>query len=168
MERPARHHLTKKTSASPVQSPCATPTGHVLPEWVIEMLRKLYVSSDGGGFYTLPTDLSSATFTHVSGSPVFDGMAATNGNLLYFVVRGQGGLIYDLNTGTVAETSPFIAGADDIAPLTGLGSPTPEPSSTVLFGSGFFILAAAVIRRKAATALVSREEEFRGSGIHMS
>jgi hypothetical protein len=112
---------------------------------------KLYVSSDGGGFYTLPTDLSSATFTSVSGSPVFDGMASS-GNLLYFVVRGTGALIYDLNTGTVTERSPSIPGADDIAPLTGLGSPVPEPSSIVLFGSGFAILAGAAIRRKGVTA----------------
>jgi len=115
---------------------------------------KLYVSSDGGGFYTLPTTLSSATFTAVSGSPVFDGMAS-NGNLLYFVVRGQGAVIYNLNTGAVTERSPFISGADDIAPLTGLGSSgssVPEPSSIVLLGLGLAILAAGGIPRKAATA----------------
>lgn len=110
---------------------------------------KLYVSSDGGGFYTLPTDLSSATFTHVSGSPVFDGMAS-DGNQLFFVVRGRGAVIYDLNTGTVTETSPGISGADDIAPVTGLGSlaAAPEPSSMVLLSSGLAILVGGRIRRK--------------------
>jgi DNA-binding beta-propeller fold protein YncE len=118
---------------------------------------KLYVSSDGGGFYTLPTDLSSATFTSVSGSPVFDGMAS-DGNLLFFIVRGQRAVTYDLNTGTVTENSPGISGADDIAPVAGLGSPptAPEPGSMVMLGSGLAILAAGAIRRKVATLHIGR------------
>jgi hypothetical protein len=121
-----------------------------------ELTGKLYVSSDGGGFYTLPTDLSSAPFTPVSGSPVFDGMAS-NGNLLYFVVRDQGALIYDLNTGAITIRSPSIPGADDIAPLTGLGSPVPEPSPIVLLSAGLAILAVGARRRKATTAQLSAE-----------
>jgi DNA-binding beta-propeller fold protein YncE len=122
---------------------------------------KLYVSSDGGGFYTLPTDLSGATFTSVPGSPVFDGIASA-GNLLYFVVRGQGGLVYNLNTGLITEVSPTIGGADDIAPVAGLGSgvppPTtpaaavPEPSGLVLLGAGLAVLAMRAVRRKAAAS----------------
>jgi hypothetical protein len=83
---------------------------------------------------------------------------ASNGNLLYFVVRDQGALIYDLTTGTVTVRSPFISGADDIAPLTGLGSPAvPEPSPIVLLSSGLAILAAGAMRRKAATARLHGE-----------
>jgi DNA-binding beta-propeller fold protein YncE len=107
---------------------------------------KLYVSSDGGGFYTLPTDLSSATFTSVSGSPVFDGIAS-KGNLHYFAVRNTNAVQYDLGTGMITLSSSGIPGADDIAPLAGLGSPTPEPGSLVLFGTGLLGLFGLVRRR---------------------
>ena len=41
----------------------------------------LYVASDGGGFYTIPTSLSTATFTSIPGD-VFDGIASVGGELL--------------------------------------------------------------------------------------
>jgi hypothetical protein len=109
---------------------------------------KLYVASDGGGFYTLPTDLSSATFTSVPGM-VFDGIASS-GNDLFFVIRNTGGLLFDLTSMSTVETSPFIAGADDIAPVAGLGAPppVPEPITISLFGAGLAGLVA-VRRRKA-------------------
>lgn len=107
---------------------------------------KLYVSSDDGGFYTLPTDLSSASFTSVPGK-VFDGIAS-EGNSLYFVVRNTGGLLYDLGTNSIVETSPTIASADDIAPVAGLGSPqVPEPASIGVIGIGLAMLGAVRRRR---------------------
>lgn len=107
--------------------------------------HKLYVGSDGGGFYTVSTDLSRATFTNVNNA-VIDGVAST-GDLLYLVQRGQGALQYNLSTNSVTATSPHIAGADDIAPLAGLGSPVPEPNSLILIGFGLGTLAV-VSRRK--------------------
>jgi hypothetical protein len=107
----------------------------------------LYVASDGGGFYTLPTNLSTATFTSIPGE-VFDGIASS-GNDLLFVIRNNGGLEYDLSTMTTVETSPFISGADDIAPLAGLGAPptgVPEPLTLSLFGAG--LAGAIAIRRR--------------------
>ena len=112
---------------------------------------KLYAASDGGGFYTISTDLSTATFTSVPGE-VFDGIASV-GNELLFVVRNTGGLEYDLTTNSVVETSGLIAGADDIAPLAGLGGPVPvpEPLTLSLFGAGL-AGAVALRRRKKKTA----------------
>ena len=93
---------------------------------------KLYVGSDGGGFYTVDTSLTTATFTNIG--KVVDGVAS-NGNLLYLVVRGTNALQYDLTTNTITESSPGIGGADDIAPLSGLGSQqVPEPGSFAAMG----------------------------------
>jgi hypothetical protein len=111
----------------------------------------LYVASDGGGFYTIPTDLSTATFTSVPGE-VFDGIASSGSDLL-FVIRNTGGLEFDLSTMTTVETSPFISGADDIAPLAGLGAPptgVPEPLTLSLFAAG--LVGAVAMRRRNSKA----------------
>lgn len=115
---------------------------------------KLYVSSDGGGFYTVNTNLTSAVFTSVSGLPVFDGIASA-GETLYFVVRGTSGLQYDLTTGTTTKVSPFILGADDIAPVAGLGSNSgvPEPRGYALLGIGLLGFAVLVRRRSVNSSL---------------
>jgi hypothetical protein len=108
----------------------------------------LYVGSDGGGFYTVPTDLSTATFTSLPGI-VVDGVAS-NGIFLYLVQRGVGALQYNLSTNTVTARTTSIPGADDIAPLSGLGAPPvaviPEPGSIVLLGMGLAVLAGATRR----------------------
>ena len=110
----------------------------------------LYVSSDGGGFYTVNTSLTSAVFTSLPGSPILDG-DASNGNLLYFIHRNTSGLQYNLTTGLITETSPGIAGADDIAPLSGGGAPpVPEPRGLVLLAMGLLGVAGYVRRTRRA------------------
>jgi hypothetical protein len=109
---------------------------------------KLYVSSDAGGFYTVDTGLTTATFTSLSGH-VFDGIASS-GNLLYFIERNQGGVQYNLTSGLITVTSPFISLADDIAPVAGPGSPVPEPRGLVLLGMGLLGVVGLLRRRKVA------------------
>jgi DNA-binding beta-propeller fold protein YncE len=108
----------------------------------------LYVASDAGGFYTVNTSLTSATFTSINPGVQYDGIA-NDGGSLYFVHRDTGGVIYNLTTHSITNTSPLISGADDIAPVVGLGSPaaTPEPSSIVLLASGIVMMTAAGRRR---------------------
>lgn len=96
----------------------------------------LYVSNDDasghGGYWVVPTNLSGQTLIDLHLD--IDGNAA-DGSTLYLIQRGVGGVQVDLLTDTVTLFSPGISGADDIAPLTGLGSrPVPEPATFALLG----------------------------------
>jgi len=80
--------------------------------------------------------------------------AAENGKGLLFVASNNGNLEFvdyaaTKNIGTATFTSEqFLASAlDDIAPLSGQGSQTPEPSSMMLLGSGVLGLAGIIRRR---------------------
>jgi hypothetical protein len=95
---------------------------------------KLYVSNDtaAGGYWIVSPDLLSQKLITLNVD--VDGLAAA-GNLLYLIQRGVRGLQVDLTTDTISLTSPGISGADDIAPLSGLGSqPVPEPATVALLG----------------------------------
>lgn len=95
----------------------------------------LYVSNDdssgNGGYWIVPTNLSTQTLIDLHLD--IDGNAA-DGNTLYLIQRGVRGVQVDLATNTVTLLSPVISGADDIAPLAGLGSqqPVPEPATLAL------------------------------------
>ena len=93
----------------------------------------LYVSNDigNGGYWKVPTNLSSQQLVTLGLD--IDGLAA-NGNTLYLIQRNVGGLQVNLATDMITLTSPFIAGADDIAPLAGPGSPVTEPATLLLAG----------------------------------
>jgi len=86
-------------------------------------------------------------------SDTFD-QAAENGKGLLFVASNNGNLFFadyaaTGNIGTATFTSEqFLAGAlDDIAPLSGGGSQTPEPGTLALLGTGVIGLAGVVRRR---------------------
>jgi DNA-binding beta-propeller fold protein YncE len=96
---------------------------------------KLYVSNDeaAGGYWIVSTDFSSQQLITLNVD--IDGLAA-DGNLLYLIQRGVDALQVDLTTNTISLVSPGIGGADDIAPLAGLGSrPVPEPATLALLGA---------------------------------
>jgi len=95
----------------------------------------LYVSNDiaNGGYWKVTPDLLTQHLVTLGLD--IDGLAA-NSNLLYLIQRGVGGLQVNLATDTISLTSPGISGADDIAPLSGGGSPSvPEPATLLLFGT---------------------------------
>src|SRR5262249_36707065 len=84
-------------------------------------------ASPGGGFYAIPTDLSGATYTNLNRQ--IDGVG-TAGNFLNLIQRDTAGLQYNLTTKDLTQVSRMINGSDDIAPLSGLGSPDPKPTIT--------------------------------------
>ena len=86
---------------------------------------KLYVGSNSRGFYTADTNLTQAAFTDLSSvipaNETVDGVG-TAGNFLYLIHWPKNGIKYDLINQAIVQTSPSIFDADDIAPLSGLGS----------------------------------------------
>jgi DNA-binding beta-propeller fold protein YncE len=112
---------------------------------------KLYSGSlSGHGLYQFDPATLSATLLPNSTGPGFDGDTTDAAGNLYIA---GGGFIwqYNLVSSTLIQRT-FVSGLDDLAPATGLGSPTsvPEPASVTLAA-----LAAGLIyarRRKRTTA----------------
>jgi DNA-binding beta-propeller fold protein YncE len=99
----------------------------------------LYASNDDasghGGYWIVSTDLLTQSLIDLQAD--IDGLAA-DGNTLYLIHRNVGGLQVSLASNTITLISPGIAGADDVAPLSGLGSqPIPEPATLALLGLAF-------------------------------
>ena len=105
----------------------------------------------------IPVDLSGSTSlaSGMIASP--DGLVSDGiGNIF---VAGYQTNIYQYNIASKLVTKQnAVPGLDDLAPLVGLGAPIPEPSSWVLFGSGFLALAAYSRR---ATRLISLRGRIR-------
>jgi len=74
--------------------------------------------------------------------------ANNNGNLTFIDISGTG----NLNSATFISTQFLATDLDDVAPLSGLGSPTPEPSSLVLLAVGGLGLIGYVRRRRRPAA----------------
>jgi len=89
-----------------------------------------------------PTNLNSTTeinFVDSFGQPVsqIDGLEADGlGNL--FIASNVTQRIYEyrISDGAIIYTSPIINGLDDLAPVVGFGSQTPEPASLSLLAVG--------------------------------
>jgi hypothetical protein len=100
---------------------------------------KLYfsqVSANPGSIYSFDPNNPGAGATALpnSGISIPDGLTSDGMGNLYIASFGDG-YIYQYNFGTQMLTQhTFVAGLDDLAPLSGLGSPTPEPSTLILMG----------------------------------
>jgi sugar lactone lactonase YvrE len=95
---------------------------------------KLYSGSFGGsGLYQFDPATLNATLLANSTGVKFDGLTTDSAGNLYLAA---GGFIYQYNlpTSTLTQETP-VPGLDDLAPVTGLGSPpVPEPTGLALFG----------------------------------
>jgi hypothetical protein len=96
-------------------------------------------ASSATGLWEVPTNLSTAT-SFASGSDKFDGLESDGHGNLFIAFRTYRVYQYNIPSNTLTPET-FVSGLDDLAPITGLGSsPTPEPSSVLLLGSGLAAL----------------------------
>jgi PEP-CTERM motif len=113
---------------------------------------KIYVASfSTNSLYSIdPTTLVATPVASGFAGP--DGITADgNGNI--FVASFDTGHIYQYDeiSGLVTQRT-FVNGLDDLAPASGLGSPTPEPSTLVMAATGLLAGAGAAWRRRRAAA----------------
>jgi streptogramin lyase len=109
---------------------------------------KIYVASfSTNSLYSVdPTTLVATRVATGFDGP--DGITADGkGNI--FVASFYTGNIYQYNenSGLVTQRT-HVNGLDDLAPASGLGSPTPEPSTLVMAAVGLLAVAGAACRRR--------------------
>ena len=109
-------------------------------------VSNLLYAANGGCMQTFnPTTLMAGAC--VGSFANIDGLESDGkGNILVADVGAGVVGIYNIAAGT-SNTLFSAPGLDDIAPVAGLGAPTPEPGTLVMFGSGAIGLAC-LIRRK--------------------
>jgi DNA-binding beta-propeller fold protein YncE len=119
-------------------------------------------STEGSGIYQFDPASLNVTLLANSTKVPFDGLTTDSAGNLYlahFDFSVPPGYIYQYNlaTSTLTQLTP-VSGLDDLAPVTGLGSPpVPEPTGLTLFG----VSAAGLIgyfwrRRRKAGSLTPR------------
>ena len=114
----------------------------------------LWVSDrSGNALFKVPTDLTSSTVFAAGLIPLPDGLESDGSGNIFVAASGTN--VYEYNiAGNIVTQENAVPGLDDLAPLTGLGAPTPEPGSLLLFGSGFLTIAG-YFRRRPRTRLLS-------------
>ncbi len=128
------------------------PTGTPFGSWrSLSTNASVLYFSNGDDLYTLNTTTGAATLIGGTGGPE-EGALLFEGGTLYGGENSPSYGIDTLNVTTGAATfSASVSGTSNsffaLAPNPLPISPTPEPSSLALFGSGFFGLAAMLRRR---------------------
>jgi streptogramin lyase len=118
---------------------------------------KLFVSAEtSNGIYAIdPNNLASDTPLFFGQIPSADGITSdAMGNIFIAAFGNEHIYQYNIPSGMLAERT-LVTGLDDLAPLSGIGSPTvPEPSAVALFGMG--IIGFLCVARKAKRSGVRR------------
>lgn len=99
-----------------------------------------------------PNNLSDYTIFTPTGAAIAnfgpDGIVSDGLGHMFIASRANGKVMeYDIATNQ-ATVVGSVAGLDDLAPVSGLGAPTPEPSSVILLGLGALgAFGTAIVRR---------------------
>lgn len=108
---------------------------------------KLYATDDNGEIYAINRSTLALTSLGNTKIPTPDGIEADGVGNLYIASYGAHVDTYNLNSGILTE-GPTVPKLDDLAPVSGLGSPVPEPSTLMLGTIGLLSLAGAAWRRR--------------------
>jgi outer membrane protein assembly factor BamB len=109
---------------------------------------KIFVASySTNSLYSI--DLTTFVATQVAtGLNGPDGITADgNGNIFVASFNTSHIYQYNENNGTVTQRT-YVHGLDDLAPASGLGAPTPEPSTLLVAGVGLLVAAAGAAWRR--------------------
>jgi sugar lactone lactonase YvrE len=104
----------------------------------------LWVGSENGAIWQVPKSLLSET-SFAAGS--IDGLEADGKGNIYLANFGSNVQEFNIATDTLTNLTS-VPGLDDLAPVSGLGSPTPEPGTLLLFGGGLLGIVGRLRRKR--------------------